>query len=60
MEETGIRELRCSNRDCNPKGKPKLLGKSLMLPGSLLEIKCPRCGTVTEFKSLAIGEEATH
>lgn len=59
-----MRELRCSNKDCG-KGKsmnPKLLGKSEMMPGSILEIKCPRCGIVTEFRSFneAPQENVTH
>ena len=62
-EGTGFRELRCSNPDCgaNMSMSSKLLGKSLMMPGSVLEIKCPRCGIVTQFKSVGIGEEeVTH
>jgi len=53
MEDTGMRELRCNNADCNPrkKDKPHLLGKALMMPGSVVQIKCHNCGTITEFKS---------
>lgn len=55
-EGTGFRELRCSNEKCGAKKNmsTKLLGKSLMMPGSILEIKCPRCGTVTQFVSKGI------
>lgn len=65
-EGTGFRELRCSNEKCGYEKKhrkvlrnPMLLGKSLLMPGSLLEIKCPRCGTVTQFESVGI-EQTTH
>jgi len=51
-----MRELRCSNKNCG-RGKPFLLGKSEMMPGSVLEIKCHRCGTVTQFMSYKESEE---
>jgi len=57
-----IRELRCSNQKCGS-GKPKLLGYSAMQPGSILEIKCPRCKIVTEFRAIDLPEaikEDTH
>ena len=55
MDNQGFRELRCSNKQCGGKnGQAKLLGKSLMIPPSVLEIKCPRCGTVTQFTSAPI------
>ena len=59
-----MRELRCSNAECGMKNgvtrTPRLLGKALMAPGSVLEIKCPRCGIVTEFRTIdtAAFEEA--
>lgn len=59
-DEQGFRELICSNKDCGlskntgKRSKPRLLGKSLMMPGSVLEIKCPKCGTVTQFISKPI------
>jgi phage FluMu protein Com len=55
MEVMIIRELRCSNKKCGS-GKPKLLGMSEMRPGSILEIKCPRCKQVTEFRAIDLPE----
>jgi len=57
-----LRELRCSNPKCGKKGKKagksKLLGQGYLLPGSVLEIKCTRCGVTTGFVS-AVPEEET-
>lgn len=49
-----MRELRCSKEDCN-----RMLGMSHMEPGSKLQIKCPRCKTVTEFRSYQTITQAT-
>jgi phage FluMu protein Com len=53
-----LKELRCKGDKCAKNGKePKLLGQGYLVPGSVLEIKCPRCGDVTGFVSAVPDEE---
>ena len=53
-----LRELRCSNVNCSKgKGQTKLLGKAYLPIGSVLEIKCGKCKTVTAFVSAQPEEE---
>lgn len=52
-----LKELRCSNPKCGRNGKKsRLLGQAYLPPGSVVEIKCTRCGVVTGFVS-AVPEE---
>jgi len=52
-----LRELRCTGKKCGKRGQqPRLLGQAYLVAGSVLEIKCPRCKTVTGFVS-AVPEE---
>ena len=52
-----LKELRCSNPKCGRNGKrSRLLGQAYLPPGSVVEIKCTRCGVVTGFVS-AVPEE---
>jgi len=53
-----LKELRCSNTKCGKNGKKsRLLGQGYLPPGSVVEIKCSRCGTVTGFVSAVPEEE---
>lgn len=53
-----LKDLRCSNPECAKKGKQgKKLAQGYLPPGAVVEIKCPRCGTVTGFVSAVPSEE---
>lgn len=53
-----IKELRCSNPKCGRNGKKsRLLGKARLVAGTILEIKCSRCGTVTGFQAIPNEEQ---
>jgi len=48
-----IKELRCSNPECGRNGKKsRMLAQGRLVAGTIIEIKCTRCGTVTGFQAV--------
>lgn len=53
-----LNKLFCSNENCGKKSKsPKLLGQAYLSAGTVIELKCSRCGAITSFQAKPIEEQ---